>query len=398
YPEYRSKARKIALREIAEKIFVSIRSHSELIMTYENDEADYLLDETISLASSNFLSGHQKVDEWIDKRATQYYVLFKLDLSTYRANRKTYFESLETVVKLMQNEASDLFLQGEVARGASKLGESIKILNEEMNRLIEPEYSVLVQKWRLSSIYELEQQIDHIGFDLDRTYEFKATEKEPLVIEHFLVNKSSGIPLNGLETNLRVIQGDVFRYSFDHEHHEALSIYGMFPEKQVAIFQITAQLRLEDQVQKLLDPSVKTRFISQPIVVQFVPYALIFNGVSGGSEGESKNYSVIDQLRKITQDLGIREVTSSAADYHVYIERLGSIQMTRKGYYSGSVSIEMTITDPENNREVYQYMMPLREVKVDRPETAWAYAFDRSINSSDDFLVSFVTFLCAVSP
>jgi len=396
YVEYRAKARTLALREVMEKIYVSISSSSSLTMTYANDQVDYLLDETISTASSNFLSGHQKMDEWIDKRANTYYVLFKLDVDTYKENRKAYFESLEVIIQHMYDEATDLFVAGEVARGASKLSESINRLDEELNRLIEPEYGIILQKWRLKSIYELEKQIDQISFDLDRKYEFEATARKPLTIENFLINKTTGTPLNGLSTDLKVIQGDVFSYSFDHENHEALSIYGMFPEKRAAVIQIIATLELDSKIRNLLNPSVQTRFISPPIVVHFSSYRISFEFDGIIDPLQLTGNSARDLLKNIPNDLGLIEVSVVDADYKITLKSIGQVKRSQSGLFQGNVSVEVSLIDLKNKRVVYSYMLPKTYVRVENSDLAFTEAFHRSINRSQDFLVGFVTALCAL--
>ncbi|MEM9299657.1 MAG: LPP20 family lipoprotein [Bacteroidota bacterium] len=396
HSEYRSKARKIALREIVEKIFVSVSSSSSLTTTYTGNDIDYLLDETVSLASSNFLSGHQKVNEWVDKRKDTYYVLFKLDISIYKENRQNYFESFATVIQLMQEEAKDLFKRGEIARSVSKLSQSINKLDKEINRLVEPEYGISLQKSRLTSIYELERQIDQITFNLERNYEFQADSRQPLVIKNFLVSKETGAALNGLMLNLKVIQGDVFRYSFDHENYEALSIYGLFPQKGVAVIQITAELMLEDKIRALLNPSVKSRLESRPIVIQFLPYTISFNFDKKIEPERLKDNSVLDYFRNITNDLGLKEVSQTEASYHIFVSRVGQVRKHQRGYYSGTLSVDITITDMKNEREIFHYTLPQTNVKVDRSEIAWKQAFNRSVNKSDKFLEGFITSLCAL--
>jgi len=396
YAEYRAKARKLALREVMEKIFVSISSSSSLTMTYSNDQVDYLLDETISMASSNFLSGHQKIDEWVDKRSDTYYVLFKLNIDTYKENRKAYFKTLEVIIRQMHDEAVSLFNEGEVVRGASKLVASINSLDEELNKLIEPEYGISLQKWRLKSIYELEKQIDQISFDLDRTYEFQATARKPLIIENFLINKSTNTPINGLATDLKVIQGDVFSYSFDHENHEALSIYGMFPEKRVAIFQITANLELDKKIRNLLNPSVQNRLISHPIVVHFSSYGISFDFDGDTDPLLSRDNSVRDYLKNITNDLGLVEVPAADADYKIVLKSNGQVRKSQNGLFQGNVSVEVSIVDRINNRVVYNYTLPQTFVRVENSDAALTEAFHRSVNRSQRFLVGFVTALCAL--
>jgi hypothetical protein len=396
YPEYRAKARKMALKEVVEKIFVSISSNSSLTTSYEDEKVDYLLDETVLLKSSNFLSGHQKIEEWIDKRSNTYYVLFRLDIAIYKANRKVYLKSLETVIRFMQDEAMDLFKQGEVARGASKLIASINRLDEEMNRLIEPEYSISFQKWRLNSLYELEKQIDQIGFSLNRNYEFQATARQPLVIENFIINKSTGTPLNGLILDLKVVQGDVFRYSFDHEDHEALSIYGMFPQKGVAVVQITAYLKLDNKIRELLNPSVKNILESRPIVIQFVPYGISFNFDGKLDYALLEDNSVISYLRNITNDLGLKEVSPTNANYSIGINPIGRVIRHKKGYFYGVISVEVSITDLKNSREIYQYVLPQTKVRGRDPEMVLTKAFHRSRSDPNKFLEGFITSLCAL--
>ena len=62
----------MALKEIVEKIFISINSSSEYNLTYVNERVEYVLDETTTTETSSFISGHIKVDDWIDKRANKY--------------------------------------------------------------------------------------------------------------------------------------------------------------------------------------------------------------------------------------------------------------------------------------------------------------------------------------
>lgn len=393
YPEYRTKARKIALREITEKIFVSINSESTLTTLYKNDEVDYLLDETVSLASTNFLSGHQKVDEWVDKRANRYYVLFRLDIEEYKTQRVKYFQSLEELISRMQNEAVELFNKGEVARGVSKLSESITRLDREMELLVEPEYKLAMQNWQLESVYELEQEIDQIGFEVERRYQFEAISKNPLMIEGFLIDKTRQIPINGLKLSLKVIQGDIFRYTFGHTDKETLTIYGMFPENRSAAFQIVAELRLSNRVRSMLDPSIRTQVLSPPISIDFVPYNITFERDTSDGFSDPELKELIDFFRKITKDLGLNEVESDA-DYWILIHPKGELRKQNNGSYQGAVSMDLKVKT--SNQELFKYALPETQIRVRQSEDALPYALNKYVNQSDKLLVSFVTFLCAL--
>ncbi|MEM7107824.1 MAG: LPP20 family lipoprotein [Bacteroidota bacterium] len=394
YPEYRAKARKQALKEIVEKIFVSISSSSSLTTTYKDEEVDYLLNETVSLASSNFLMGHRKMSEWIDKRKNTYYVLFSLDRATYKENRKEYFKSFETVIELIQKEAKDLFEEGEIARSTRKLSQSIDRLDKEINRIVEPEYSILLQKLRLESIYELERQIDQIAFNVERNYEFDATDRKPLVIENFLVSKSNGVALNGLNLSLNVIQGDVFRYSFNHENYEALSIYGLFPQKGVAVIQIIAEVALESSIKKLLNPAVRSTIESRPIAIKFNPYNIQF--VINSDTSFDKKEQLFDYLRVITTDLGITEVKDKPTDLQIILKPIGNVKKQSRGYYRSDLSFEVNVLDVKNNRNVFEYALPRTSVKEKNPNVAVSESFKAAANQSGEFLQEFVTALCVL--
>ncbi|MEM9857846.1 MAG: LPP20 family lipoprotein [Bacteroidota bacterium] len=395
YSAYRAKARKIALREIVEKIFVSINSSSSLETTYRDDQVDYLLNETVSIASSNFLMGHKKVSEWIDKRKDNYYVLFRLDRSTYQENRKEYFDSFNAVISLIQKEAQMLFDRGEIGRSTTKLSQAIEKLDQEINRLVEPEYSIQLQKLKLESIYELERQIDQIAFNVEKEYNFNATHREPLVIENFLITKDSKVPLNGLDLSLKVLQGDVFRYSFDHENHEALSIYGLFPQKGVAVIQIMVEVMLEDDVKSALSPAVESTVKSGPIVINFTPYNLTFALNSSTSfEGEE---DIFNFFRNITNDLGLVEVQENGmVDLKIDIKPVGNVKKQPGGHYLSDLTFEVSILDTKNERSIFRYSLPRASVKAKNRDATVFQSFSKATNLSDQFLQGFITALCTI--
>ena len=396
--QYRAKARKVALKEIIEKIFISVSSNSQLSMTYDNDETIYSLNETISIESTNYLSGHRKVDEWIDKRADIYYVLFKLDHEVYRENRRVYFERLEDVIQIIRTEADQLFIQGEVSRGVNKLIAAISRITEEIEKLIEPKQLMSLQKWRLSALYELEKQIGRIGFKLESNYDFHANERQPLIISDFIVDNLTGTPLSGLSTNLKVVKGDVFNHSFDHYIEDnAIGIYGLFPEHQIAMVQIVAEIPLPDPIIAIIDPSLQHTFTSQPIALRFNPYHITYN-LSGLARDHVKNELTVQYLRKITNDLGLIETDIEDAFYKIDIICTEKVEQLRNGYFAANLEVRVAVTRLRDKRELYHFSLPKGHATSSTYESAISKALDKAFSESDRFLVTFVTFLCSQHP
>jgi len=387
-PQFRTKARKMALRDISEKIYVSINSASELTLKYENDQMEYLLDETVAMESTNFLSGHQKVDDWTDQRAKKYYVLYKLDRLTYLENRRVYFQGVEDIIRLKRTEADQLFDSGELVRGINKLTDGLVLLNEEMDKLVEPEFYVSLQKLYLHTRYELERQLSRIDMRIQKTYDFQADDPKPLVISGFVTDRITGRPVENLKTSMEVLKGDVFHYAFNRQNTE-LAIHGFFPADQTATIQITVEIPLPKEVRALIDRAVRNQFTSRPITLQFTPYQVIYEP----SEKGSGDQLLVRFLQSITKDLGITEEEKNAL-YRIRVNPRKDIIGRQRGLYTASYEAEIVVTRTDDNVEVYRFTFPARQGQGSKRHEAITAAYQRTVNDNDDFLSSFVTFLC----
>ena len=114
---------------------------------------------------------------------------------------------------LISNTANDLIKRGEYLRGLRKLEEHILFLEEILERPIEPEYQVQFKKRQLNSIYQLEEQISRIEFDVESSYDFRVDQ--PLIIKNYLKDRVTGLPISGLKTKvikLTLNPGGIDRY------------------------------------------------------------------------------------------------------------------------------------------------------------------------------------------
>ena len=394
---YRTQARKMALKEITEKIYVSINTTSELTLKYEDEEVEYLLDETVALESSNFLSGHQKVDQWTDKRSDKYYVLYRLDRLTYLENRRTYFSRLDEMIRLIRAEADASFTKGEWVRGINKLVDSFMRLYEEMKKPIEPEYLISLQKKHLSTIYELEKQLGRIEFNVVDAYRFRVEAGKPLVISDFVVNRVTGTPLSWLNTSLKVLKGDVFNYTFDpNKKKNELTIYGFFPEEKSCLVQLEVHMPLPEEVREALDASIRNKLISKPINLRFEPYTIAFESNELDTKREENGQPLTGFLQHITQDLGLIETEEQKAHYKVLVSSHSRIVKKHRGIFTSEFEGQVAVVRTADNREVYRFKLPDVTRQSARAQTALQEAFEQSIHKTDEFLVTFVTFLCSL--
>ena len=391
--QFRTKARKIALREISEKIYVSVNSASELTLKYENDEMEYLLDETVAMESTNFLSGHQKVDDWTDQRAKKYYVLYKLDRLTYLDNRRTYFQGVEDLVRLKRAEAEQLFDTGELVRGINKLVDALVLLDKEMDRLVEPEFFLSLQKLQLHTKYELEKQVSRIELRTGNTYTFQADEAEPLIIEDFVIDRVTARPVGNLKTKLKVLKGDVFHYAFNQQgNNSELAIYGFYPEDERAVIQVEVELPLPPVVRESIDNTIRNRLVSKPITLNFKAYPVWYDHQALDEKGGDP--LLAEFLRSITGDLGIEESKKDKAFYHITTSSKKSIIDRFRGLYTASYEAEVVVTRASDGEEVYRYEFQPRQARASKAHNAITEAYQKTINENNRFLVSFVTFLC----
>ena len=390
---FRAKARKIALREISEKIYVSINSASELTLTYENNEMEYLLDETVAMESTNFLSGHQKVDDWTDQRAKKYYVLYKLDRLTYLENRRTYFQGIEELIRLKRGEADQLFETGELVRGINKLVDALVLLEKELDKLVEPEFFLSLQKLQLHTKYELEKQVSRIELRTGSSYTFQADQEEPLVIQDFVIDRVTARPVGNLETRLKVRKGDVFHYAFNQQGNSSeLAIYGFYPEDEKAVIQLEVEIPLPPGVRESIDNTVRNRLVSKPITLNFKAYPVWYDHQA--LNGQDSDQLLAEFLRSITEDLGIEETKADEAFYHITTSSKKSIVDRYRGLYTASYQAEVVVTRASDGEEVYRFEFPARQARASKRHSAITGAYQKTINGNNRFLVSFVTFLC----
>ena len=274
---YREEARKKALLEIAEKIFVTIDSESNLTVSYRNEASSYLLEEDINTRTSNFLKGYEKVDDWVDHKKDTYYVLFKLDQKTHEFNRSAYIDRFINSIQDLEDRAIELFLKTEYKTAFGYLENGISLCEEELSNYLEPEFAYRISEKQneLVSIYE-----DHLSrikmvTDTEEVV-FDPMSHGPTRYSFRVEDKLTGKNLEGLPIVLETLSGDVFNYEI---HSDAESYYlellGVLPDEGEAVIRIRPGLMgsnvgsrptLKSLVKKLETRTI--RIIFEPVFVQ----------------------------------------------------------------------------------------------------------------------------------
>jgi len=387
--DYRINARNMALREITEKIFVSIDATSELQVKYANDKITYKLDETIEVASSNFLSGYELIDQWTSKRGNDYFVLYRLDKSEYLRNRNKYFEEFNQILDLLSQQADHQLENGQLIRGINELSEAIMKIEEKTKGLIEPEYKNPLVRKKLEMIYKIEQAVSRIKFDVEKNYALDVTQSSPLAINDYIIDAITGKPIQNVNISIESVKGDVFRYHIERNtNRDALFVDGIFPENGITKFRIIAKPVFYENVEELLDRSVLQRLSSPIINVEFKPYTVKL--IQTSEYGNSLN----DFIRSITKDLGLQESTE---DPFYYIKIDAENKPVKRGRYGFQSFFKGTITvfEEKDGIPIFSYKLEGTSEFKRNKNLAMADAYENSIAKSSKFLVEFVSFLCS---
>lgn len=274
--DYREKARKKALREIAEKIYVNIRSESNLYLTYEDEYSRYALREDVKTTSTNFLEGYQKVSDWVDKKNDIYYVLFKLDKAVHERNRKKYIDYQLSLINDFEDRAMELFLKEEYTTGFAYLESGLELAGDILKEYIEPHFQIKFKRKHsdLKSIYEdrlarltIEVEKDEVLFD--------PMSKNPTRIYFKVKDRYTEKNISDLPVKLKVFSGDIFSYEIDSgSDNYFIDLKGVLPDEGVVEFRIIPDLKGEylhtdivtGKILKDLESgTIKVRFKSLPV-------------------------------------------------------------------------------------------------------------------------------------
>lgn len=393
---YRLSARKMALREIVEKIFVSINSTSALSLDYSDEEIEYKLKEQIDLASSSLLLGHEKMDDWIDKKTESYYVLFRLDRDIYEKERDLHFEEILKNIEIIQGDAEFLLNSGELTSAILKTSKSLKILNEELSIMLEPKYENALNSKRQELLIELESQLRRVQFKHNATYVFDVEDPEPLTISQLAYDKVSQEVLHKLPIKLITHHGDVFWYEFtDYIDGDQLKIYGLFPENKYAKIQLEVDFPIPHDVKRDLDPSIWESLKSNVITVTFKSYAI--NVISKNTPNKYIDKSYLrDYLVYIFEDLGIHQ--PAPGEIPLMEMEINSTNTVRKSYnhYSATIMGDVQIRDYAFNKTLFSYKFQPGISSAPRVQVANNDAMRKLIDqNAPNYLEDYLKFLCS---
>ena len=393
---YRLQARKMALREITEKIFVTIDSRSALAVKYSQEEIEYRLNEQIDVASSSMLLGHEKMDDWIDPKTDSYYVLFKLDRALYEKERDLHFEEVINNINLIQEDANFLMKSGDLTSAVIKTGESLNQVFFELRQLIEPKYQNLLNKKKVELVISLENQLRRVKFKNLENFEFDVKDKEPLVISQFAYDNQTSEVLHDLPMALTNHQGEVFWYEFaNHLDGDQLKIYGLIPHKFSAKIQLEVKFPLSDKIMDEIDPSIREGLKSNVISISFIPYAIVVNSRVSGDYTQKTH--LVNYLTYIFQDIGLHQPSKDEAP-HYAMNIMSNYKIIREDqmYYDMQLSGDVTISDSTLGKKLYGYQFVSGVGVGATPEHASSRAMRELVDKNASlFIEDYLKFLCS---
>ncbi len=396
---HRSMARNLALREIAEKICVNINATSIVTgqFTSATEVPDYALDEQITTVANNFLTGYEKVDDWLNRKTNEYYVLYRLQRSVYRQNRDRYFTQVEEIVGLLEQEAADLGAAGKLVRSVNKLVMAISRVEQEMALPMEPRYHSRLQKVKVAGLIGLEQQISRLSYNLADEYLFYPAARQPLEIPLF-AKDSLGRPIHSPTTYVSVLSGDLFNFSINHgPAGQTLKVSGMYPVNGAVRIQLHTDFDVPQAIRSQLDPSLWQRLKSRIVTLRYVPYAVYFDTREYAEGKPDASHRLTNYIKFICNDLGITAANDPAqALYHCIIraDQRAIAHQGARGNIASSYDVRITLVRSRDDNTLFDYTLPRSQAKGSTLAQARNNAYNKTLSQMDEFLATFVTFLC----
>jgi hypothetical protein len=242
--DYREKARAIALKEITEKIFVSIDSESNLKMSYSGANISYHLNEDIKTISGGKLQGYKKVADWHDYREGLYYVLFRLDKDLYQRQRSEYFERVFDKIQFRKDRASRFFLINDYTSAIAYLESALEFIDEEFSSFPEPKFAYALQSEHDKITADYQERISRIRIEVEpKDVIFNPISDVETVVYYRAINRTTGEKLINFPVKLNVVSGEIFDYEVkEGADYSEIHIRGLIPYQGEALLRIQPDL------------------------------------------------------------------------------------------------------------------------------------------------------------
>lgn len=391
----------MALREIAEKLFIAIDSETEMRTTYSSSRtSDVRLEDRIATATSNLLTGYEKRADWTSTLNGRYYVLFALEKSRYLRNRTKYFEELNALVTQKLTESELRMAASDWVGSVDILNKAVLRLNEELAGPLEPQFATLLEQKRLEAITALEERLSSVVFQPKRHHEFNASLGSPLEIQAHLHDARTGEPLQSPPMDVNMVSGDLFHYEITHsEYGEALSVYGFVPHDGVAKLYFTVDVPIAPSVKELLSPGIFSKYQSDVVTIEFMPYTVYYD-IRETLRGEpDANQPLTKYLNGIGEAIGLRRALQpQAADYTIMVIGTKDIDKRYHMGFESNYSAEVRVYRTLDNALLFKESLPAGEGFARSSAEAGREAFNVAMADVSEFLTHYFTFLCDQQP
>jgi hypothetical protein len=358
--DYRLESRKKALREIAESIVVEVNSSSKLAYAYEDEETSYQLDEQIELKSDLILEDCEKIDEWVDKKKDNYYVLLRLDREAFSRKRSERFARNEQSIEEYLDLSAKWFLSEDYKKGFIFLNDALGLIKKESEYFFEPNYLHLLQTKKREVKNLFKDRLLRLSIDLD-DYEYGLDPvKNDLRIPFEFKDRLSEEHVPDFDFSLASLKGDVFSFHVFHtDTTYELTLEGLLPEKEELVFFIIPVF--EESVAYFEDwLSLEKEIVSKPIVLKVRDIPVRFSGSEKiyGKETEEGRFT---QFFRQFLDLCAFDRTPEQGEQPFYLVESNTVT-SKKGHsktsYIAEIKGEIRVTMGDDQDQFIVYQLP----------------------------------------
>ncbi|HHP7242416.1 MAG TPA: LPP20 family lipoprotein [Cyclobacteriaceae bacterium] len=229
--DYRLAARKRALREIAESLMVEVQSTSNLRVDYAQHATEYTLNEEIVLSSDILLNDCEMLDDWVDRKKDNYYVLIRLNFWQYEQDRNEAFMQVMDLAQQNADLATKWFLNGQYQQGFLFLNDAISMLREE-NSFFEPDIINKLEIRIAEYSRILRERLLRLSISVNTSrvfWDYRSNSHDPITIE--LKDSFTNQNITGFDFEVISLVGDVFDYRIlEKDDRYRMMVNGALPE------------------------------------------------------------------------------------------------------------------------------------------------------------------------
>lgn len=367
YPDdFRDVARKNALKEIAQQIYVKIESSSNLTIDSYDRNTIYDYQDKTSTETITLLDGFEFVDDFYDTKSQEYWLLIRLNKEDFTRKKKEIIQKIETIGTQNLEVAKAYFKDGDYRNGITSLITIQDLMDTYQPLFPDNDFQVSSKGLEVDMQHTLAEALSDLEIVPMTPYQ-NVWEGADISVPFIVRNRKTGSIVNRIELEPEATGGVAKSYSVsskDSVHVITLrSVHGLREEMNLYILP-------KIPVQLSADPRIKSKANSIQAVIMVKRFTA-FMSTNEKNMGETVRGGKV--ARKLVDALREQNIytTSSRpqADMELYVD-VDTYRDGTDGFrYFAEMEIHVSAKDKEGNTLFELERKDLR---------GWGYSYDHA--------------------